>query len=428
MADGEAYSILLGDDGLPMLYPNLFVTISHRCSFDSSNTSYMAFEHIRYLYEICKFLNIDLIQRCKCGDFLSKPEMEYIVHWAKRTVSTFRQHVANHKSVNIVSFVPKLNRLETARTVIVVDRKGDISLITAYNRITNFAEYIGWLEKMFFNLDDSKTETLLKSLRPKRFNNDDEDENDADNYKSMRPHEIIRVLDVVRPDSSENPWKSVSLRYRNQLIINMLESLGCRRGELLKIRPIDVKRRAIDGRRYVQIRSNVDTDDSRLDRPEGKTLGRFNPMDKRLADMYDNYLIHHRCNANGAERIPYLFVTHNHRAPTNQALSNAAVNKICRQISGVVGFKVHPHSFRHAWNDKYSKYANQRVAAGIVTEAKSESDRQKLMGWGEGSKMAMKYSKRFEDERAFKVGMELQEKSSTEIQSIVGVYEEDITW
>lgn len=426
MASGEMYSVLLDDSGLPMLYPNLFVTINHRNESDASNTCYTAFEHLRYLYEICDYLDIDIVQRCIAGDFLSKQEMESLVKWAKRTVRTYREHVAKQKSTNVVSLAPITKKLETARSVMVVDNEGDISPATAYNRLTTFAEYIGWLEEELFPSKDTTAEQLLKSLRPKKFSKEGETENMDENYKSLTPHEVLRVLDVVRPDSSDNPWKNESLRYRNQLIINMLEAIGLRRGELLKVRPSDVKKHPKNGRRYLTIRSKVDLDDTRSDRPEAKTLGRHVPMDKRLSDMYDNYLIHHRSNANGAEFIPYLFVTHNHRTSINQALSTATVNKICREISEVVGFRVHPHAFRHSWNDKFSKHADKRIAEGKVSEAKSESDRQKLMGWHEGSKMAQKYSKRYDDKRAFETGMELQEKGSTLINGIVGAYDEDI--
>tara|TARA_R110001583_G_C5663015_1_gene409838 strand:+ start:187 stop:1515 length:1329 start_codon:yes stop_codon:yes gene_type:complete len=426
MADGEMYSVLIDGSGVPMPYPNLFVTINHRNESDASNTCYNVFERIRLLYEICDFLNIDIVQRCITGDFLTKNEMESLVLWAKRTVESFRNHVIKQKSKNVVSLLPKMKKLETSRAVIVVEHQGDISPATAYNRITTFAEYIGWLEEELFTSKDTTAEDLLKSLRPSKFSKEGETGNVDEIYKSLTPSQVIRVLDVIRPDSSDNPWVNESLRYRNQLIINVLEAIGCRRGELLKIRPQDIKKNPTNGRRYVTIRSKVDLDDARLDRPEAKTLGRNVPMDKRLSEMYDNYLIHHRGNSNGAEFIPYLFVTHNHRTTTNHALSNATINKICRQISSVVGFKVNPHAFRHRWNDKYSKHADQRIAEGKVSEAKSESDRQKLMGWHEGSKMAQTYSKRHDDKRAFEVGLELQEKGSAEIDQIIGAYDDYI--
>ncbi|WP_219703976.1 tyrosine-type recombinase/integrase [Marinomonas lutimaris] len=428
MSGGENYSVLLSSDGLPMPYPNLFVTLHHRNKSDASNTCYIAFEHLRYFYEICSFLNIDLVERCRSGDFLKKKEMETIAKWAKSTVKAFREHVAVNKAKNIIVLSPRKNKLETARATLVINHRDDIESSTAYNRLTTFSKYVGWLEQEFFPSKKSTTEQKLQQLRPRKYSPKGHSWDHDESYKSLTSPQVLRVLDVVRPDSPQNPWKNESLRFRNQLIINMLEAIGFRRGELLKVRTEDIKTNPNNGLRYVKVRSEVDQYDERLDRPEGKTLGRLVPMDKRLADMYDNYLINHRSNVNGAERIPYLFVTHHHRGSQPRALSSAAVNKLCREISEVVGFRVHPHAFRHAWNDKFSAHADKRIAEGKTSESKSESDRQKLMGWSEGSRMAKTYSKRHDDKRAFEVGLELQEKDSTKINSIVGAYDDDIDW
>jgi len=428
MADGENYSILLDSTGLPLPYPNLFVTKVYRNNSEASSSCHAVFERIRYFYEICDFLNIDIVRRCITGNFLTKLEIESIAKWAKRKVTTFRKHVKKNKSKNVISFVPKVNKLEAARATIITDHEGDISPSTAYNRLTTYAKYIGWLEEELFPSKTSTSENELKSFRPKKISDEGETGNMDEDYKSLTSIEMIKVLDIVRPDSSSNPWKNESLKYRNQLMTNMLEAIGCRRGELLKIKIEDIKRHPKNGRRYVTIRSTVDLDDRRLDRPEAKTLGRHVPLDKRLSNMIDDYLIEHRSKVNGAESIPYLFITHNHKTSKNNALSKSAINKVCRQISKVVAFRVHPHAFRHTWNDRFSDNADKRIVAGKTTDAKSESDRQKLMGWREDSKMAKHYSKRHENKRAFDVGMELQEKGSSNIEKIVGGYDEDIEY
>lgn len=446
---GESYSILMGDNGLPMDYPNLFMTINHRNASDATSTCHANFEHIKYLYEICTFLNIDIEERCKRGDFVLRTELETLIKWAKRTVPSFREHVARNKGKNIVEFTPRRNKLESARQIIVVEDEKDISSHTSYNRITTFASYIGWLEQYLFPSKIGKTKELLKSLRPKKFsaegdierderiidhlNKDSaytgiesDDYDDMGKYKSLTRIQIIRILDVIRPDSSDNPWVGVDARYRNQLIINMLEAIGNRRGELARIRIQDIKTSTKNGRRYLSIRKNSDLNDKRADTPSAKTLGRLVPIDSRLSEMIDNYIINHRSNIQDVGKIPYLFVTHHHRVKKPNALSMGAVNKICRQVSKVVGFRVHPHAFRHSWNDRYSDNADRRIKEGKVTHAKSESDRQKLMGWREGSDSGKKYSMRHDDERAILTGLELQEKNSTEIMSIVGAYDEDI--
>ena len=429
MASGESYSILLGEDGMPLPYHNLFVTLHYRNQSKASNTCYRVFEHLCFLAEICQFEKIDLIERCKTGDFLTEQEFENIKKLSSLKVPSFREMVAEHKSSNVVSI--KKKKLETARGNVVTKLEGDISPHTTYNRLTVFALFIGWLEKKLFPSKDSTAEFELKKIRGDKFGTSDE-AIDWGDWKSLESIEKIRVLDVVHPDSSENPWKSESVRYRNQFIVNMFFAIGCRRGELLKIRvktdrnKSDIRKRDKDGRYFVMIRSKVDYGDKRKHRPEGKTLGRFVPMDKRLVDMYENYLIHHRPDATGSEHIEYLFVTHNHKTQTNTALSMAQVNKIFREISAVVGFRVSPHVGRHTWNDEFSAFTDRRIAEGKTTEAKSEANRQKLMGWTESSSSAKRYSKRYDDKRAMETALELQEEESATINSIVQQRDEDL--
>ncbi|EPC4055528.1 site-specific integrase [Vibrio parahaemolyticus] len=451
-SSGENYSTLLGDDGLPMQHPNLFVMINHRNNSDAATTCHKEFEHIKLLYEICDFVGIDLEERCMMGDFLKKTEMETLVKWSKRTVESFREHVARNRGIKVVELTPKLNKLETARANIVVENEGDISSHTSYSRVTTFANYIGWLEGYLFPSRDGNAENILKSLRPKKFNaKGDTDEEAArvidllngdssetsqagnieelgepNGYKSLTKNQIVRVLDVVRPDSSENPWDNQGVRFRNQLIIRLLHGLGNRRGELARIRIQDIKTSPENGRKYLHIRENEDREDRRLDKPSAKTLGRHIPLSSKLVALIDEYVVYHRSKVSGAEKLPYLLIPHHPSKSKDTALSLSAINKVCHQISEAVGFRVSPHAFRHSWNDAYSDMADKNIKCGKSTEAKTESDRRKLMGWREGSPMAQRYSKRHDSKRAYQAGLELQEKDIAEIDSIVGSYDEDI--
>lgn len=150
MSSGESYSILLGEDGMPLPYQNLFVTLNYRNKSKASNTCYRVFEHLCFLEEICQFEKIDLIERCKTGDFLTSKDFENIKKHSTFKVASFREMVARHESSNVVNI--KKKKLETARANIVVNPEGDISPHTTYNRLTVFAEFIGWLEKSYFPL------------------------------------------------------------------------------------------------------------------------------------------------------------------------------------------------------------------------------------------------------------------------------------
>ncbi|OCH76009.1 tyrosine-type recombinase/integrase, partial [Vibrio breoganii] len=341
--------------------------------------------------------------------------------------------VVRHKSANVVTF--NKNKLESARGEFDYP-ESNISPFSTYNRLTVFANYIGWLEKELFPSKESTTELELKTIRGDKFGKNSEIV-DWGNDRALEDHQVMRLLDVVHPDSKENPWKSEAVRWRNYLIVNLMFAVGCRRGELLKIRvgtdnyPPDIKKREKNGRYFVLLRANRDDGkggakpDQRKYRPEGKTKTRLVPLDKRMVEIYENYLIHHRPKATGSEHIEYLFITHGDTTQC-RALSISAMQKIFTEISKVLKFKVQTHTGRHTWNEKFSKYADGRIADGKTTEAKSEADRRKLMGWSEDSSMARLYAKRHDNERAWNMGVELQEEDSTTINSIVQKRDEDL--
>ena len=80
--DGERVSILIGDNGLPMLYPNLFITAMYRNDDQSSGSCKKAIEHISYFYDICTGLNIDIEIKCESESFLSQQEIKKVAYYA----------------------------------------------------------------------------------------------------------------------------------------------------------------------------------------------------------------------------------------------------------------------------------------------------------------------------------------------------------
>lgn len=129
--------------------------------------------------------------------------------------------------------------------------------------------------------------------------------------------------------------------------------------------------------------------------------------------MIEEYIIFHRSKISNVEKTPYLLVAHSsgRNQKGDKGLSLVSVNKICLQISVVLGFTVHPHMFRHTWNDRFSKHVENLIREGKTTEAKAESDRRKLMGWCSESEMGARYARKYEEERAIKTGLTLQDKS-----------------
>ncbi len=402
MSSGQPYVILLGDDGMPLCYPNLFVTSKHRNVGDSTNTCRAVFARIAFLHEILKFMNIDLEMRLRQRETLKDAEVELLLRYARFKVEEFREYVAKNQAQNVQSLYPSARSIKTKTMTFVMQENSENSSGTIYNRITTFAQYIGWLESELMGARESSTEKRIKARRPKKVSTS------FIEYKSLTEEQVAKVREVVSPYSEQNPWSSdIHLRHRNQLLIEIFYATGARRGEVAKLKTSDLITDHIS-RRYFNITKEADNLDMRSDRPAAKTLGRKFPIAKRLDTLIDDYIINHRSQVYGAEYIEYLFVTHHLKSNRNNALSLASIGKIFRDISEVVGFAVSPHSFRHTWNDRFSLNADERIARGETTPAKVEKDRQKLMGWTESSKMAMYYSRRYADESAYKTGLLLQ--------------------
>jgi uncharacterized protein YeaC (DUF1315 family) len=67
--------------------------------------------------------------------------------------------------------------------------------------------------------------------------------------------------------------------------------------------------------------------------------------------------------------------------------------------------------------------ADKWIKEGKATHEKSEADRRKLMGWSQKSRIAQHYSKRYDDQRAMNVGLELQKNISINDTNLNMVFE-----
>ncbi len=228
---------------------------------------------------------------------------------------------------------------------------------------------------------------------------------------------ITRVIDVIRPDSTENPWSDEAIRYRNQMIVNVLYDVGCRKSELLTLKATEVE----SGSHELKIRKSADDPhDDRKDQPLVKTLGRDVGVSKDVFEMIENYVIKYRSQVKGAGKNPFLILSHQNGARTAKALSISGLKGMFKTLSDAVGFKVTPHPIRHTWNDEFSVDIEEAIKAGEITEEEAEDTRSYLMGWKENSGTAKIYTKRYQQKRSLRVALKLQEKRRAKINNIVG--------
>ncbi|HBM1133771.1 TPA: site-specific integrase [Acinetobacter baumannii] len=393
MSSGERFAVLLDSDGIPMTYPNLYTIIHLRNRGQSINTISANLEDIKLLFQLLDKLGIDLEQRIKSKDFLELNEIEAISNLASFSRSRLDGMTPNKKIINF----PKGNNRERSRAKLVVTQDY-VSKQLIYRRLTNFAEYIGWLETYFHSSAITNTKRLFTSRRPRK-SMDIQSE-----YKSFDSEQLYKILKAVDPDTQNRIWISDYITYRNELIIYLFLYLGCRKGELLNLKITDITSQK-NGAVYLTIRRNPhDGSDSRLYQPLVKTRSRSIAVNKNLKKKLETYILNYRSTVPNVELTDYLILSNK-----GQPLSINALDKIFSEISRTVAFNVHAHAFRHTWNDKFSEKSQILVATGKTTEFKVENDRAYLMGWIPNSQSARRYSRRAENKRAIEVGLSIQE-------------------
>lgn len=398
MSSGERFAVLLDSNGVPMTYPNLYTIIHLRNRGQSINTISALLEDIKLLFQLLDNLGIDLEQRVKSKDFLKLNEIEVIANLASFSRSRLDGMASNKKIINF----PKSNNRERSRANLVITQDY-VSKQLIYRRLTNFAEYIGWLETYFHSSAITSTKHFLTSRRPQK-SMDTHSE-----YKSFDSEQLHKILQAVDPHTQNRIWVSDYITYRNELIIYLFLYLGCRKGELLNLKITDITSHQ-EGAVYLTIRRNPhDGSDSRLYQPLVKTRSRSIAVNQKLKRKLDFYILNHRSTVHNAELTDFLILSNR-----GQPLSINALDKILSEISKFVLFNVHAHAFRHTWNDKFSEKSQILVEKGKTTEAQVENDRAYLMGWTPNSQSARRYSRRTENKRAVEVGLSIQEKFEDE--------------
>jgi integrase len=416
---GERYALLMNAvTGIPMMHENLYVTIHHRNTGDSINTMIACLGDLRLLNEICSYLDIDLEQRFSGDNILSKSEMESISYWTKKSKVALDAAQKVKNSGNVVA-----KRVELSRHTVLIDTEL-VDVMTTYNRLSNIISYTVWLakslapEKAMKQLE--KMEEHFKTYRPtKQFSAN----NDTNAFKSLTESQMIRVIDVIRPNATNNPWKDEATRYRNQMIVNVLYDVGCRKGELLTIKATEIE----GGANELKIRRSADdVNDDRTDQPLVKTLGRDVAVSEDVFGMVENYIIKYRSKVKGSGKTPYLILSHQNGAKAAKALSISGLKGVFEILSEAVGFKVGSHTLRHTWNDEFSADIEAAIDSGEITEEEAEDTRSYLMGWKENSGTAKTYTKRYQKKKSLRFALKLQEKKRCRINKVVGQYDEDI--
>lgn len=394
MDSGERYCLLVGSSGLPLYYPNLYVTTQVRNRSLSFSAMESTLSGISVLNRFLDERGEDLQLRFHEGRFLDDSELDAIRDYCQ---IKFRTRTTQGDPKGIFT----LDERQWS------DEK--VSSETEYVRLTVIAKYMKWLAEQMYGaskdrlsvLQIGKMEKSLKSRRPVK-----KSRNAEIDVKGLSEDQLDLLFELFRPESDFNPFKDKSIRVRNRLIFLMLFYLGLRGGELLNIRIRDMD---FSSNQLIISRRADEKDDPRKDQPLVKTLDRRLPIRDTLAKEIHNYIIQERREIANSSRNDFLFVTHKSGPTQGQPLSKSAYKKIIdvvRKASPSL-FNLTGHQLRHAWNEAFSDQMDSMDEPPSTEQ--QEKIRSYLMGWKEGSGTAATYNKRFIRRKANEAAMNLQE-------------------
>ena len=396
MHSGERYCLLFDKTaGMPLFYPNLFVTTQVRNKSNSVAAMESALSGINVLLSFCDEHRIDLTDRFLKREFFSLGEMDAIRDYCQQNFGKESTELLER----VKSITSKGKQKPTRKT----------GVASEYMRLSHIAKYVEWLATVLLEgavdrkttLDIAKMKKGFESRRPSG-----KGRNQLGREKGLAQEQELALLEVVRPGSESNPFDDTATQVRNQLLILLLLHLGNRSGELLNIRVSDVH---WSSNQIVIARRADEKKDPRRRQPLVKTLDRRLPIKDTLVQAMHNYVIHFRRKVPGARKHDYLLVTHKSGPTQGQPMSRSTLIKVINMVAQADPSlaSLHAHELRHTWNNRFSEYMDAKVDP--PTPEEQESQRSYLQGWNPESGTAATYTKRFTREKAIEAGLQLQD-------------------
>ncbi|TRL97146.1 site-specific integrase [Pseudomonas aeruginosa] len=381
---------LLVQDYIPVYYPNLYITMEHSGRALETTKKYL--EHLAVFEEFLAYSSIDLIsllEQRPHSQYLTDSELSRLVSDAGFTKGTLakkyagvRLHPTAYKSVGKVH---AQQRIEAIRDYLafLYDKLGDHS--TRNEAVDDLKERIN---------------RKIKAARPswKKTRNDE--------IKGLTNQERTRLLEIMHPDSAENPFSDEAIRLRNYIILLLGLDMGLRRSEMLLIKTSDIHWHS---RQLAVVNLEDESLDPRTMAPQFKTHERMLVMTDDVYDAITEYesKYRHRKPRNGtakARKHPFLLVSH--RKNEGGPLTIKAVDGVLPRIREIAPelAHVHPHILRH--DAVYTMLESMREELALLTPEDRTTQVQKtltwMFGWSAESDMPGRYGAKFWKEEADK--------------------------
>jgi len=355
MGSGERLPLLTdAATGHPLYGPTVFALSEMRATNKASATIEQALRGLMVFQRILNYTGIDLEERLRQGRFLNLGEVDEIVGQCRLPMSRL-----GDKSEATARMSNKVAKVEGIRMSSTTDKRhgSDVSRHTADVRLLYICKYLEWMAdtqllKMAVSQPEHQSLEAAKGIVltaiSERIGGTGK-RHVADAREGLSREQQTQMLQVVDPNSPNNPWHFKHARIRNHLSIVWLLKLGIRRGELLNVRISDID---FQKRELLIARRADDPLDPRSRQPNVKTKSRLLALDDELVELTHKYITSFRRALRGARKHDFLFVSSRTGAPMTLAASNQVFDEL-RTVPGMPA-KLSPHVLRHTWNDNFS--------------------------------------------------------------------------
>lgn len=403
--------MVVGVDGLPLFYPNLWLTSKHRSRGAAFGTLLIYAGFLARLYSWAEHRGLALDQRLLSCEWLEKRELHALYDELSVKVNGVRsgaQKVLRKAGGTVEKFL--------GAKVSKVDLVANAGIKV---RLQTVSSYLRWLgeegitrvpfreKKNHEALLESMVDELLAMVPISHGHNKRQDKHyDRDGVR--------RLLEVVTPGHPENPFQSAEVQVRNCLLIHMLFTFGLRRGDLAAMKCKDIDLRA--GVLAVARRPDDPEDPRGRYAPHQKTRARV--MALELTEEIKRYRNKFRDRHDIALQHPYLLVSEQGGRPLSLAALEKVFQVLRENVSGLPE-KLTPHYLRHAWNYEWSTVCKQKGIPGDEADQLAKY----LMGWTMSSGMRERYNEAYIKEKANECSLEVQRRLWSQVQGVQGVFE-----
>lgn len=352
---GERGVFLLDERGVPLFWPQLFATVCLRNAGLAVNSIKNKLGELKVLLRWEHYHDRNLVSEFKSNKFLTIADVVSIRDFSKQRQDSMPvAPAANNLAARFPDAFLKA-----------IPSNDGVSKHVHYNRLTTIANYVEFLGQTLTrpgNAADraAAVDRMVKKLRqhrPRGMASNQDDDPD----RLSPPTELVEAFVTVgSAGHPENPFRSGNIQRRNEVMIRLFMETGIRLGEMLSLR-VDHIETGTNPHITVR-RTHDDMFDPRDYQPVAKTKERSIPVSEILAAKIYAYIMDDRAGIPGANRHPYLFVTHRKGTTCGQPLTVSSVsNKMFGAMQRVRPefAHIHPHSFRHHLNFLLSKRVDE---------------------------------------------------------------------